>query len=128
MATTSSTRTRGLNTPPARGRSSVSYSRGDVVWSEAPFSSRLSRPWLIVSNDSHPFDFEEVICLMLTTTSRENAIEITDDVIVDGGFPTQSYINPWVPLTMKRATLNERQATLTDSLVDEAVDELTKYL
>lgn len=65
---------------------------------------------------------------MVTTTSRDVAIEITDEAVVDGGFPTQSFVNPWVPVTMKRTSLGEHQAELDQNLVDEAIGALVEYL
>lgn len=47
----------------------MKYDRGDVVFGIDPFdNNKKARPWLIVSDDSHPFYGEQYVALTLTST------------------------------------------------------------
>lgn len=63
------------------------YSRGDVVKGPNHFSSADSRPYVALSDDTHPFSGEEAIYALVTTTSRPDAIPIADADFVSGGLP-----------------------------------------
>lgn len=53
------------------------FERGDVVWHPAPFKSRPSeRPFLILSDASHPFHGSEYAVIGLTRTNRPPAVEL----------------------------------------------------
>jgi mRNA-degrading endonuclease toxin of MazEF toxin-antitoxin module len=60
----------------------MSLDTGDVVWHEAPFKSprpdgsQPDRPWLVVSNDSHPFHGREYIVLGMTTNPRSEGLRV----------------------------------------------------
>jgi hypothetical protein len=54
------------------------YRRGDVVWHPAPFRDG-GRPYVVLSDDDHPFYGEEYIVVGVTTTERERAVALTPD-------------------------------------------------
>lgn len=69
--------------------------RGDVRWGPTPHeSSPAYRPWLVVSDDAHPFADEECIVVALTTTAHEDGIAMPDDAWTAGGSETDSYVSP----------------------------------
>ena len=107
---------------------------GDVVWHEAPFKrpqpdgSRPDRPWLIISNDNHPFQGTEYIVLGMTTNPRAEGLRVQQADWRNGGTSTTSYISPWFAMTLKHADISYRIGTLQNSLVNNAVDELAARL
>lgn len=104
------------------------YQRGSVVWGKDPFRSGAKpRPWLVVSDDTHPFAGQEYLCVLLTTTQRPPAIEVTQ-ADWRSGYPGQdSYINPWVGMTMKAGAIQNKQGELDTSVVDAAATDLAHY-
>lgn len=100
--------------------------RGAVIEYPALFGfDSYPRPYVIVSDDSHPFYGEEYIGLAVTTTQLDPAMPIDDDSWVRGGLPKRSFIKPWQPTLLKRDDIDDAFGVLRSSVVDRAVAELT---
>lgn len=106
----------------------MAYQRGDIVRADAPFSSSSSwRPWLIISNTTHPFNGTEYVAVLVTTSARPEAIELEGQHFTAGGLPQQSYVNPWNPISLKDAAIHRRQATVVATLAEQASQALREY-
>lgn len=103
------------------------FDRGHVVWHDG-LSRGSDRPWLVVSDDEHPFHGEEYLVIGITTTDRDDAIELRNDNWTVGGLPGRSYVSPWFVTTIKHASISQGVGELDSSLVDEIVTEATQYL
>jgi mRNA interferase MazF len=104
------------------------YPRCAVVVAHDPFGASSNRPYIVLSDDRHPFHGEEYIAAVVTTTNRENAIPVTSASFEDGSLPRTSYVSPWNPVTLKRYQIDKHVATLTQTIVDDVVAELNAYL
>lgn len=71
--------------------------RGDIVRSADPFKlgTDKQRPWLILSDDRHPFDTEQFIAAAVSRKEYEPSIRLADDVWETGGVPEESFVAPW---------------------------------
>jgi len=106
----------------------MATTRGDVWWGPAPNkSSPAYRPWLVVSDTSHPFANDECIAVGLTTKQHSESITVPDSAWVRGGSQKDAYIFPWYVTTIKHRDLDNQQGTLSPSLIREAVDALHRY-
>ena len=67
----------------------MKYDRGDVVFGADPFDNdKDARPWLIISDDSHPFYGEQYVSLTLTSKMwYDDGFELCDDDWIRGGMP-----------------------------------------
>lgn len=108
----------------------MTFDPGDVVYGADPFKgSDYARPWLVISNATHPFQGNQYIVLALTTrTWHEGLLSITDSQWIDGGTPDPSRVVPWSVETLDESDIDHWQGTVTASLVDEAVDELETFV
>ena len=108
----------------------MKFKRGDVVYGADPFKDgTYSRPWLIISNDTQPFQGDQYIVLSLTTkTWHDGRISIADDDWLDGGTSDDSSILPWSIETLDQADIDYWQGTLSDVVVTEAVDALVTFV
>ena len=61
----------------------------------------------------------------MTTNPRSEGIEIDDSAWVDGGTPKTSYISPWYVMTLKHADISYRVGSLVESLVTQAINDLS---
>ncbi|MDG5775978.1 hypothetical protein VB773_14335 [Haloarculaceae archaeon H-GB2-1] len=63
--------------------------RGDVVRSTDPFKlgADSQRPWLVVNNESHPFDSEQYVAVAVSTKRYEDSLPLSDEVWEIGGVP-----------------------------------------
>lgn len=104
------------------------YSRGDVVKAPDPFG-HPSRPFVALSDGTHPFANEEAIYAAITTTARSDAIPITGDDFLSGGLPVDpSYASPWVLLTIKHADVMDQDGTLDDQTTDRIAGNAAHYV
>lgn len=104
------------------------YERGSVWWGPAPHKGGPAyRPWLVVSDSSHPFSSEECIALAMTTQRHREGIEVPDSAWVQGGSNVDSYVSPWYVATIKHDDLDRHQGTLDGEAVTETVESLHRY-
>jgi len=103
--------------------SEEAFARGDVVWHPVPFKRRpKERPFLILSDTSHPFYGTEYAVVGLTRTNRPPAVELHEGAW-DVGDPSEgSYASPWYVFTIKHANIDRPKGALTTV----ATDEVTK--
>lgn len=112
----------------------MSLDTDDVVWHEAPFKAPSSggnqpdRPWLIISNNNHPFHGNEYTVLGMTTNSRSQGIRVQQNDWNDGGTSKTSFISLWFAMTLKHSDINYRIGAIQDSLVTTAINDLSSRL
>lgn len=104
------------------------HPQGAVVIASDPFGSAPTRPYLILSNDRHPFHGEEYIAAVVTTTIRDSAVELEEGAFVRGGLPRRSYVSPWNPVTLEGSMIDKHVATVVAAVVDDVVAKLNTYL
>ncbi|KTG27723.1 hypothetical protein [Haloferax profundi] len=104
--------------------------RGDVVRSADPFKlgDDRQRPWLIVNNDSHPFDGEQYIAVAISTKEYGDSIPLSADVWEIGGVPRQSFVSPWAVHSPRNEDFVAWQDRVTAPFVDDIVEAVETYL
>lgn len=106
----------------------MAYSQGAIVLATDPFGNTATRPYLILSDSTHPFYGQEYVAVVITTTARQEAIELTDSRYKRGTLPRRSYVSPWSVTTLKDSMISKQPAEATDKTVDETRNELNQYL
>lgn len=103
--------------------------RGDVVRSTDPFKlgNEHQRPWLVVSDDRHPFADEQVIAVAVSTSEYEQSIPLVDCWEV-GGVPRESYASPWAVHSPRIEDFVGWQGRVAPSFVDRVVEKLTSLI
>ena len=104
------------------------YPQSGVVIAYDSFGAGNNRPYLLLSDDRHPFHGQEYIAVVVTTTGRENAISLEADSFEEGSLPRRSYVSPWNPVTLKEYQIDKHVATLSETIVDDVVAELNTYI
>ena len=106
------------------------FERGDVAWHPALYKSDpdAGRPFVVLSDERHPFYGEEYLVAALTTVSRPEAIELTDGDWELGGTPRDSYVSPWYILSLKHANFDAGVGQLRKNAVDRVARAATTYL
>lgn len=105
----------------------MTYDPGAIVVGTDPFGGNSTRPYLVLSNDTHPFHGEEYVAALVTTTDRDAALPLADEYI-EGRLPYESFVNPWNVLTVKDDAVSKRVARTSAGLVETTIDELARYL
>ncbi|QAU11507.1 hypothetical protein EKH57_01240 [Halorubrum sp. BOL3-1] len=106
----------------------MAYPQSAIVIAEDPFGNAPKRPYLILSNDHVPFYGQEYIAVVITTTARTEAIELTTNRFEKGRLPQMSYVSPWSVLTLKDWMITKQPAKATDTTVDDVRQEMEAYL
>jgi len=105
------------------------FRRADVVWHPAPFKQPpRERPFLILSDDSHPFHGPEYAVVGLTRTGRPRAIELTPSSWAAGGPGGESYASPWYVFTIKHADVIRPKGALTGEATDDVATAVARMV
>jgi len=104
------------------------YTRGAVVKGPDLLGPHSHRPYVCLSTASPPFRDEEAVYTAVTTTRRSEAIPLTDDDFRSGSLPRESYVNPWVLVTIKHADVRETEGHLSEPTVDTIAREAASHL
>ena len=86
------------------------------------------RPYVCLSDDTHPFSDEEALYAAVTTTRRAVAIPLTDDDFTSGGLPRESYVNPWTIATIRHADIQHEEGRLVDATTATIAQEAAGYI
>lgn len=104
------------------------YPRGAVVVGPDLVGPRNKRPYVLLSDDLHPFYGEEYTAVPVSTTPRELAVELSEECFGEGGLPRRSFAGPWNVVTLKHAMLSKHTGTLTEATIEQLIDEAVRYL
>ena len=106
----------------------MTYDRGTVVKGPDLFGGCDHRPYVCVSEDSHPFSDEEALHAAITTTRRAVAIPLTEEDFRVGGLPKESYVNPWTVTSIRHADIVGREGHLVAATTEHIASEIGEYL
>lgn len=103
------------------------YERGVIVVAADPFGNTPRRPYLIVSDDRHPFTGTQYIALGITTK------EYSESVPLDGAFETgtlerESFVSPWAVVSLQDTDVDRAVARVSDELLATVAEQLTRYV
>lgn len=106
----------------------MTVGRGEVWWGPAPHkSSPAYRPWVVVSEASHPFAAEECIGVAMTTRRHDIGIAVPPSAWRRGGSSRDTFVSPWYVATLKHRDLDRHQGTLDERTLTDALAELHRY-
>jgi hypothetical protein len=86
------------------------------------------RPWLILSDESHPFEDEQYIAVAISTSEYVDSIPLDSEDWVVGGVPRKSFVSPWAVHSPRVKDLVAWQGRVTDALAETVVDDVVSYL
>ena len=104
------------------------YARGDVVKGPDLLGAHDHRPYVCLSDDSHPFSDEEALYAAVTTTRRAVAIPLGDDDFVSGDLSRESYVNPWTVVVIRHADIERKEGRLAETTTEKIAEEAAGYL
>ena len=105
---------------------SEQYERGDVVRGPDLFTNYAFRPYVRLSDETHPFHDEGLYAA--TATERPDASAPTEGDFTRCGLPRTSYVNPWTVVSIRHADVDGVEGTLVTSTTERIAREATRYL
>jgi len=106
----------------------VKVSQGDVVIGPDFIGGNNRRPFVVISNEDHPFSSEECLVVLITTTEREEAISLPEEKFEEGELPKESYASPWTITTLKTSVVQKKIGKLNSDIMREISDQVTIYI
>ncbi|GEM_PF-691983 len=104
------------------------YTRGTIVKGPDLLGPHDYRPYICLSTESPPFRDEEAVYAGITTTRRSAAIPLAETDFMSGGLPRESYVNPWVLVTIKHADIQGKEGQLAEDTVDKIAREAAAHM
>lgn len=92
------------------------------------FTSYDHRPYVCLSDDTHPFSDEEALYAAVTTTRRAVAIPLTDADFATGGLPRERYVNPWTIVSIRHADIELEEGRLVEETTETIATEAAGYV
>ena len=106
----------------------MKINRGDVVIGPDFIGGNNKRPFVVISNEDHPFSSEECLAVLITTTERDQAIPLPEEKFEKGELPKKSYASPWTITTLKTSAVQEKIGKLNSETIKEISDQVTTYI
>mgnify|MGYP005857043023 CR=1 FL=1 len=109
----------------------MAYAQGSIVLAPATFKQGV-RPYLIVSNQNRPFYGDRYTVAVITSTERQQAVELTKTSLTEGELKTHpSYVSPWSLHVFPHQEIVKRVAQVDEKTlksVAERIHELTRVV
>jgi mRNA interferase MazF len=104
------------------------YDRGTVVKGPDVLANNDFRPYVCLSDRTHPFSGEEELYAAATTTRRTAAIRLSEEDFETGGLPRETYVNPWTVVTIRHADIQHEEGRLVPTVTEEIATDAASYL
>lgn len=92
------------------------------------FADHDYRPYVQLSDETHPFSDEEALYTVVTSTPRNAAIPLTDSDFTTGSLPRESYVNPWTVVSIRLADIERKEGHLEEDITKTIAMEAASYL
>jgi Growth inhibitor len=106
----------------------MKVSRGDIIVGPDFIGGSNRRPFVVISNEDHPFSSEECLVVLITTTEREEAISLPEEKFEEGELPKESYASLWTITTLETSAVQEKIGKLNSDAMKEISDQVTTYI
>jgi mRNA interferase MazF len=104
------------------------YDRGTIVKGPDLLGPHEHRPYVCLSTANPPFRDEEAVYAVVTTTRRSAAIPLAATDFTSGGLPRESYVNPWVLVTIKHVDIQGVEGQLLEDTVDKIAQDAATHI
>jgi len=96
------------------------HGRGTVVVASDPFGNTPHRPYLDISDETHPFAGEQYIALGISTKEYDESISLADS-FVEGRLDRESFVAPWSVVSLRNSNIEQAVARVTEGVTETAV-------
>lgn len=103
------------------------YDRGAIVVAADPFGNTPRRPYLVVSDENHPFAGEQYIAVGISTKSYEESIQLAG-TYVDGSLDRDSYLAPWAVVSLRAHAIERAVARVERSILEHAAERVAAFV
>lgn len=102
------------------------YRRRSVVVASDPFGSTPRRPYLVISDETHPFAGEQYIAIGISTKEYDESVPLAGS-FVEGTLERDSFVAPWAIVSLREVDIERAVARVAKSTAETAVHQMTKF-
>lgn len=103
------------------------YEHGTVVVASDPFGNTPKRPYIVCSDETHPFAGEQYVALGITTKAYEDSIPLSG-TFVAGSLTRESFLSPWAIVSILERHIDRAVARIAEGTVTEALQRTAGYV
>ena len=103
------------------------YRHGTVVVASDPFGNAPRRPYLLVSDGSHPFAGEQYIGAGISTKEYDASVPL-DGASTEGELDRESFVAPWAVVSLREATVDRAIAPVEDEVTEATVRRMARFV
>ena len=101
--------------------------RGSIVVASDPYGHTPRRPYLVLSDEAHPFAGEQYIAAGITTKEYPPSIPL-DGRFVEGGLSEQSFVSPWAVVSLREADIERAVAIVDQTVTRTAAVRMARFV
>ena len=101
--------------------------RGSIVVASDPYGHTPRRPYLILSDEAHPFAGEQYIAAGITTKEYSPSISL-EGRFVEGGLSEQSFVSPWAVVSLREADIKRAVAIADQKETRTVPEQMVRFL
>ncbi|PSQ01267.1 hypothetical protein BRC92_11015 [Halobacteriales archaeon QS_4_69_31] len=105
----------------------MTYDRSTVVVTSDPLGNTPRRPYLILSDQSHPFAGSQYIAVGITTTEYDESIPLADS-FVRGSLDRESLVSPWAVVSVLDDHIERAVAHVSESVTERTARQTAGYI
>jgi hypothetical protein len=102
------------------------YIRGRVVVAVDPYGDAPRRPYVIVSDDTHPFAGRQYIALGISTKEYSESIPLAG-TFVEGKLTRESFVSTWAVVSLRASHIDRAVAQVSTDLTNKATRKMAAY-
>ena len=101
--------------------------RGGIVVASDPYGRTPRRPYLLLSDETHPFAGAQYIAAGITTKEYPPSISLAGR-FVDGGLSEHSFVSPWAVVSLREADIERAVAIVDRTVTRTAAEEVARFV
>ncbi|MBX0298184.1 hypothetical protein [Haloarcula nitratireducens] len=101
--------------------------RGSIVVAADPYGQTPRRPYLIVSDESHPFAGEQYIAAGITTKEYPPSISLAGH-FVEGGLSEASFVSPWAVVSLREVDIERAVAIVDQTVLRTTTEQIARFI
>ena len=101
--------------------------RGSIVVASDPYGHTPRRPYLILSDETHPVAGEQYIAAGITTKEYPASISL-EGRFIEGGLSEQSFISPWAVVSLREADIERAVAIVDPTVAKTAAEQMARFV
>lgn len=102
------------------------FRRGSVVVAADPYGHTPRRPYLILSDDTHPFAGSQYIAVGITTKEYPPSIPL-EGHFVEGSLTETSFISPWAVVSLRDADIERAVAVVDEKVANTTAERMAQF-